>query len=73
MANSIFNSFNPNNNAAAQSNDPKSIVSRIMNFKQQCGDNPKATVMNMLQQGKVSESRVQAAYQQAQQLMHLFK
>lgn len=64
MANSILGNTTNNNG---------NLIGQLQNFAAQIKGNPQQMVMQMVQQGRISEAQLQQAMQQARQICNFIK
>lgn len=72
MANSILGSnLQPTNNMGG--NNPLQMVQQIKNFGRNLKGDPKQMVMNMVQNGQITNPQLQQAMQMAKQIQRMIK
>ena len=67
MANSIIGRSAPSTNSSPQ------LLQQITEFKRNYSGDPKQAVMQMLQQGQITNPQLQQAMQMAKQIQQMFK
>ena len=73
MANSILGSNTPRSSSATPGGFNPSMLQQLTEFKRNYTGNPKQAVMQMLQQGKITNPQLQQAMQMAQQIQGMIK